>query len=185
MLVGDLWVSILTCAGMAAALTSPCEQARGREYELKAAFLYNFARYVKWPKDRAARKHSLVLGVLGRDPFGPHLDVLEKDRTIKGKKIVVRRFRTMTDYVACQILFVSSSEARRLEAALEQVKGSHVLVVSDTPGFAQRGVTINFIVERRKVGFEVNVDAAKREGLKISSKLLRLAEIVRDHRRSQ
>ena len=118
--------------------------------------------------------------MLGDDPFGDLLDRIAASKTVGGRRIVVRRFRSAQEYTPCHILFVSSSETERLEEALAKAKGSHALVVGDTTGFARSGAAVNFVIVRRKVRFEINPDAAKRAGLKISSKLLRLAIIVKE-----
>jgi len=114
------------------------------------------------------------------DPFGGALDKIASTKTVGNKKIAVRRFESPGDCAPCHVLFVSSSEAERLDGVIAKTKGAHTLVVGDTEGFARRGVAINFFIERNKVRFEINPAAARRAGLKISSKLLRLARIVTD-----
>jgi len=151
------------------------------EYEIKAAFLYNFAQYIEWPSNGVADAgDTFVIGILGEDPFGDAFDNIARDKTIQGKRIVVRRFATVEDYTPCHILFVAPSAVDNVPALLERIEGSHVLLAGDTEGLAQRGIVINFFIEKSKVRFEINVDAATRMGLKISSKLLRLAKIVSD-----
>ena len=150
-----------------------------REYAVKAAFLVNFAGYVEWPEGPPKNgEEALVIGVLGTDPFGAALDMLAEKKSQKGKKILLRRFNKLSEYAPCHILFVSSSEAGRLTSVLDKTNESNTLVVGDSEGLAHKGAAINFLVVENKVRFEVNLGAAKRAGLKISSKLLRLAKTV-------
>jgi len=167
---------VATAAAAAAATASAGAQ---REYAIKAAFLYNFARYVQWPQPApSGERGPLTIGVLGPDPFGPILDEIAASKTIGARKLVVRRFATLDRYTPCDILFVSSPMARQVEAVLARTEGSHVLVVGDSAGLAEGGVAINFYIADNKVHFEINRRAARRARLKISSKLLRLARIV-------
>ncbi|MHB1036925.1 MAG: YfiR family protein [Pirellulales bacterium] len=151
-----------------------------REYTIKAAYLYNFGRYVEWPANSfRGADDPFVIGVLGTDPFGATLDEIASEKKIARRRIVARRFASMTEYVPCHILFVvASTSAEQRAAAVQKLQNSRVLLVGETPGFAQQGGVINFFVEQNKVRFEINVQAAKREQLKISSKLLSLAQIV-------
>ena len=95
---------------------------------------------------------------------------------------MARRFGTMSDCKLCHVLIISPSEAARLAAVLTRVEGSPVLTVGDTDGFARKGVILSFFLERDRVRFEINPDAARRHGLKISSKVLRLARIIGDEK---
>jgi hypothetical protein len=151
-----------------------------REYAIKAAYLYNFGRYVEWPPQSFSSGDSpFVVGVLGKDPFGPILDEIAVVKKIEGRRIVARRFATMADYKPCQILFVAASAGpEQKAAAVKMAEHSPVLLVGEEPGFAQQGGTVAFFVEQNKVRFEINLEAAKREQLKISSKLLSLAKII-------
>jgi uncharacterized protein DUF4154 len=149
------------------------------EYELKAVFLYNFAKFVEWPTSASAGTHDIVLGIIGTDPFGEILDQTISGKTVNGRWLVIRRFRRAEDAKDCQIVFISSSEKKRLDSILESLQGAHVLTVGETPGFAQQGGIINFVLEDNRIHFEINVEAADRANLKISSKLLSLAKIVK------
>ena len=151
-----------------------------REYAIKAAYLYQFGHYIQWPADSFADDQSpFVIGVLGEDPFGDALDEIARDKKIDGRKIVVRRFASVEDYKPCHILFVSSSvmAADKL-SSIQKSQNFPVLLVGESPGFAQHGGTINLFIEQNRIRFEVNMEVAKREQLKISSKLLSLAKIV-------
>ncbi len=151
------------------------------EYDVKAAFLYNFAMYVEWPSETpAGETGDFVIGVLGDDPFGPSLDAMARERSVGGRRVVVKRFASMEQYVPCHILFVSRGNGLPLSEILSKADRAHVLVVGETKGFASDGGMVNFYIEDSKVRFEINPDAAELAGLSISSKLLRLASIVRD-----
>ncbi len=154
-----------------------------REYAVKAAFLYNFAKFVEWPAEAFEKdQDSLTLCILGKDPFGPALDSVS-GKTVRGKSLVIQRIDKLQEIDNCDILFISRSKRNELAEVFAELDGSSVLTVGDIEGFAQRGGIINLITVERKVRFEVNLDAAEHAGLKISSKLLRLAEIVRDKKK--
>jgi hypothetical protein len=172
---------LVIVVGIAATLPAQAVERVAGEYEIKAAFLYNFAQYIEWPKDAVpGAEDSFIIGILGQDPFGSALDDIARDKTIQGKRIVLRRFATVEDYTPCHILFIASSAVSEMPAVRRRVQDTHVLLAADTEGLAQRGVVINFFVESSKVRFEINTTAAERAGIKISSKLLRLARIVTD-----
>jgi len=175
-------VCVLAAAVLAALSVSslaPAAEPAPTEYEIKVAFIYNFAKYVEWPEETALDSGGVfIIGVLGDDPFGALLDRIAHNRTIGDKPIVIRRFERFEDYTPCHILFVAASEQERLPAIVEALADSPVLLIGDTEGFARRGVAVNFFIEESKVRFEVNPEAAARAGLKISSKLLRLATII-------
>jgi hypothetical protein len=175
------YVAVLLAAGIVAGPLVLSAQPAAGEYEVKAAFLYNFAQYVEWPAEAfPGTDGEFVIGVLGKDPFGPILDRIAETKTVGSKKIVVRRFESLENYTPCHILFVSTAEAQHLPAVLEKVAPSHALVVCDTEGSALKGAAINLVIEHDKIRLEINLVAAERAGLKISSKLLRLATIVGD-----
>ena len=122
----------------------------------------------------------LILGVVGEDPFGPVLDETIKGKTANGHPFVVRRFRRGEDASGCQILFTSSSDQTYIRSLLASLKGSSVLTVGETEGFGRLGGIISFTLEENRVRFGINVAAAERARLKISSKLLSVAKVVRD-----
>jgi len=147
------------------------------EYELKAAFLYQFTKYVNWP-DAATGPVSIC--VLGEDPFGSTLDETLANKTAKGQPIVARRIRSAGAVASCRILFVSRSEQPRLDATLAALHGQATLTVSDMVGFPSQGGMIHLKVVDDRIKLEINPDNAERAGLKIRSELLRLAELVRN-----
>lgn len=116
--------------------------------------------------------------MLGDAPFDTYLDETVRDEKVNGHPLVVQRYRHVEDIKACQILFISQSETKRLEQILEELKGRSILMVGETEGFAKGGGMIQFVNEQNKIRFKINVEAAKAANLTISSKLLRAAEIV-------
>jgi YfiR/HmsC-like len=154
------------------------ETEAASEYRLKAVFLYNFAKFVQWPPEPQAEGGAFVIGILGRDPFGSTLDATMEGKSVEERKIVVRRVTRAEDLRSCRILFISSSERERLSGIFKQVGGDAILTVGETTGFAEKGGVIRFRVEGDRVRLEINVAAAERSRLKISSQLLRLAQIV-------
>lgn len=151
-------------------------EAQPTEYQLKAAFLFHFAKFVEWPADAFKETSSpLVIGVLGDSPFG---DDLEK--TVRGKKLndhplAVQAFRSAGEVTNCHILFISTSERPRMPEIFQGLGRSSVLTVGETERFTESGGMINFVMEGNKIRFQINNVAAKQAGLKISSKLLSLA----------
>jgi hypothetical protein len=170
----------LAAAAVALALLGP---AWGRaaapeygEYDVKAAFLYNFAKFVEWPADAfIGEREPITLCILGDDPFGESLEAMVRGETVGGRQILIDRTRRRGELRSCHILFVSRSESQRLPQVLAELRGASVLTVGDTPGFLEAGVLINFTLQDHKVRFGINPRAAERSRLKISSKLLRLA----------
>jgi len=145
------------------------------EYQVKAAFILNFARFVEWPPDAFTDGGSLVVGLVGDDPFGGALDQLNGS-TVNGRHLVIRRLRATDNLRGCQILFVSSSERSRLGKIIDSVRGASVLTIGELPQFNQVGGAIRFIVQDSKVRFEINSGATGQARLKMSSKLLALSK---------
>ena len=168
---------VLTTTG--ALMSAPAEESRSPEYQVKAAFLYHFAKFVDWPPQAFARPDSpLIITVAGEDVFGGDLERIVKNKTINGHPLIVRHVNAVADLKPSHVLFISSSEQKRLPEILNAVRGESVLTVSETNDFLASGGMINFLIEENKVHFEINNEAAKRAGLKISAKLLALATRV-------
>jgi YfiR/HmsC-like len=150
-----------------------------REYEIKAAFLYNFTRFVAWPARAFSGPDApLAIGVLGDDPFGPALEATIRGEVVRRHPLVVRRSGRIGDLVGCQLIFVSRSESGRLGPIFAALDHRPALTVSDIAGFASRGGVICFYLKGDRVRFMINPAAADRAGLKISSQLLSLGTIV-------
>jgi hypothetical protein len=158
--------------------------ARGdspNEYQIKAAFLLNFVKFIEWPADTyPAPQSPFAICVLGEDPFGAVLDNALDGKSVGSHPISLRRMKEISWSRRCQVVFVSSSENRNYPAIVESVRGARVLLVGETEGFAMAGGTIEFKLEENHVRFVINPDAAQRSGLMLSSKLLMLARIVHD-----
>lgn len=146
------------------------------EYQVKAAFLLNFFKFVEWP-DCDKGTGDLVIGILGEDPFGDDIRVIEGE-TVRDRRIRVERLRAIEEAGRCCMVFVSASEAARLPSIVAAAEKERILTVADTEGFARRGIIINLIKPENRVRFEINRNAARRAGIKISSHLLKLAKIV-------
>jgi YfiR/HmsC-like len=158
----------------------PAQNLKPTDYDVKAAYLYNFGHFVDWPPNAAMTKNdSFMVCVLGQDPFGPVLDATLAGESIAGKRVTAKRISTPQESANCQILFLSSAEDAQLHKIIEALNEQPVLTVSDMPQFSQRGGMIQFVLEGKKVRFEVNLTAAQRAGLTLSSELLKVATTVR------
>ncbi len=151
-----------------------------REYRIKAAFIYNFAKFTRWPAGSFADDEApLDFCIYGDDPFAGALDAVA-GRTIRGRRVAVRRIATIEASAGCHLLFISDSEAERLTGILAALGDRPVLTVADMPDFARAGGIINLTTNADdKLRFEINTGTARRAGLKLSSKLLSLAEITK------
>jgi hypothetical protein len=162
-------------------LTMPSRPAcaQAREYQIKAAFLFNFTQFVEWPAAAFSGPGApLCIGVLGDDPFGAALEDTVRGESIQNHKLSIRRGQRVEDLTDCQMVFVSKSENDRVPRILAKIDSRPVVTVSELTGFAQQGGTINFYREQNKVRFEINLASARQSGLKISSQLLGLGRIV-------
>jgi hypothetical protein len=149
------------------------------EYQVKAAYLFNFLKFVEWPDDAFADPLApYVVGVVGEDPFGSALPQVVIGKTVQGRDLVIRLYRPGEPLRGAHILFISASEKKRLPAILSALRGSSTLTVGDTGEFLEAGGMIQFLSENDRVRFAINVDAARRGRLKISSKLLSLAKVI-------
>jgi len=167
-----------------------------REYQVKAAFLYNFIKFVDWPKEKMGDANEpITLGIIGRDPFGKVFESV-KNKKVKGRGFMIKRFKSIEalkisggEYKAelsrqieslrkCHLLFVCSSEKGVLKEIISIVRDHPVVTVGDMKGFLESGGIINFVMENQKVRFEISAAAAKRAKVQIRSQLLRLAKRV-------
>lgn len=173
-------VWFVVCALMfSGGLDLPVQSAPTTEYQVKAAFLFNFAQFVEWPTNTFPETRTpLVIGVLGQDPFGGYLDEIVRGERVNNRPLTVQRYRRVEEIKTCHVLFISRSEEDRLDQILASLKYRKILTVADADSAARRGVMIRFVTEQRKIRLKVNLEAARAANLTISSKLLRLAEIV-------
>jgi len=157
------------------------ESSTPQEYKVKAAFIYNFAKFIEWPEKSFAKDYNAFeLCIIGKDPFGDAIKTIE-GKTVKEKELMVKRIKMIEDIGSCSMLFISESEENGLSHILENIKHKHILSVADMEGFAHRGGIINFIMTGKNVRFEINVNAAQLAELQISSKLLRLSKIIKNN----
>ena len=156
------------------------QNSKPTDYDVKAAYLYNFGHFVDWPANASSAKNdSFMVCVLGQDPFGPVLDATLANESIAGKRVTAKRISTPQESANCQILFLSSAEDAQLHKIIEALNEQPVLTVSDMPQFSQRGGMIQFVLDGKKVRFEVNLTAVQHAGLTLSSELLKVATTVR------
>ena len=175
---------------------TPAVPSTNREYQIKAAFLFNFSKFIDWPEEKITNSNEpFVICVIGTDPFGKSLEPI-KEKEVKGRKVVIKYLKDLEEQESsdqkdksetkhiiealrkCHLLFICSSEKENLATIIELLKGASVLTVGETTGFLESGGIINFLMEDKKVRFEINNSAAKQDNLKIRSKLLRLARRV-------
>jgi hypothetical protein len=148
------------------------------EYKVKGAFLLNFAKFTKWPADEfVATNTPITIGIVGDDPFGSALDQLVADETIGTRRIVVKRLAFSSDLSQCQVLFIPKSADA--EDVLKRVVSPGVLTVGESDNFLDAGGVIRLLIEDKKVRFEVNMAAAQRARLTVSSQLLKLARTIK------
>jgi hypothetical protein len=150
------------------------------EYEAKAAFLFNFVKFVEWPSHAFANNEApLLIGVVGNDRYTEVIDRVISGKTANNRRLVVKRFTNFKQLTPCHIVFVRSSENDRIQQTLAAA-GPTALTVGETDGFTRSGGIINFTVAHGSLRLEINQASAERAGLKISAKLLSLANVIRN-----
>jgi hypothetical protein len=173
-------IIILICYSTGIGTSDSYADQKNKEYHIKAAFLLNFAKFMEWPSHAFSDPSTpLTLCILGKDPFGDALKTIE-GKIVKERKLVIKRTQSVEDIKECHILFISTSEKENLSDILSRIKDMPILTVAETKNFCQSGGIVNFVLVKNKVRFEINVDAAKRTGLQISSKLLKLSKIIKE-----
>jgi hypothetical protein len=150
-----------------------------KEYQIKAVFLFNFVQFVQWPPTAfSSPDQPFCIGVLGENPFGSFLEETIRNEKVGEHPLIVRYFKSVEEVKDCQMLFVNPSENGRSESILKVLKGRNILTVGDKEGFEDTGGIVRFATEKNKIHLRISLKAAKAAKLRISSKLLRLAEIV-------
>ena len=180
--IGKLFRWTVLTAALVTLVAVPLASGAGRlqaENYVKAAYLLNFARFVKWPASVFVgdRQDIFVLGIFGHESFGEALPAIE-GKSVKGRRFVIKRFAQGDDFSNCQILYISSAAERRLRQVFSFLKDRPVLTVASFDGFAEAGGGIQLKKVDNKIRLLVNVEATKRAGLKMSSQLLEIAELV-------
>lgn len=151
------------------------------EYQVKAVFLYNLAKFVTWPEDRQVNRGEFLIGIYGTNPFGSIIHATVENEKLHNKPIKVVQYSTVSELqdTPCNILFISSSAMEQFETIRKNINNLPILTVSDTRGFPEQGGMVNLRKESQKIEVEINREATSTAGLFISSKLLRLARIVK------
>jgi hypothetical protein len=174
-----VWSGVALLMAVAASATDV-----SKEYQIKAAFLYNFAKFVEWPVDRFGDENTPIrIGVIGKNPFGGELEKLVQDRKVNGRGIAVVYLSSLKEAksspVLCHVLFVPVGEENTLAQLAHSLEDASTLTVGESERFAAQGGMVNFTMLENKVRFEINADVAERAGLKISAQLQKLATTVR------
>lgn len=155
------------------------QTGQASEAQVKAVFLFNFAQFVDWPPEAAPDSQApLVIGILGGDPFGDVLDATVRGERRGARPFVVHRYQRVEDITRCDILFISRSVADQTQDVLTRLKNRPILTVSDAERFAERGGMIRFVTDRGRIRLQINPVSAEAAHLTISSKLLRVAEVI-------
>jgi hypothetical protein len=172
-------LALISCA-IALCLTpfgARAEEPASVEYKIKAAYLLNFAKFVEWPTNRFGTPGTPIrVGVVGKDPFGSDLERTMTGRVIEGRRFEIVRLEEPEAAVDCHIVFISSSEHRRLPQIIETLHKAHVLTVGEHEQFVEQGGIIRFFLHQDTVRFEINPRGPDNAGLRISSKLMQIAK---------
>jgi hypothetical protein len=179
-----VWRGVFQVLGMWIGFSCATQQAMPQstapsENQVKAAFLLNFPKYVDWPAKALAETNSpIVIATLGETDLGEELRELAKDKTVNGRPLV---FKVLTESQAgdCHVLFIPDSARKRVPAILERLKDANVLTVSECDDFLEKGGAVNLVKRDRRIRLEVNLAAAKQARLKVSSRLLSVADVVK------
>lgn len=175
-IAAGLWL-VAACLPGPVTASAQGEKESFKEYDVKAVFLFHFAQFVEWPDASFPESGSpLVIGVLGPDPFGPILDKAVQGERIRDRPLEVRRFTKPQDVSGCHLLYICPGDKRRIDEALSRLHGQAVLTVSDHPAFTEAGGIVGMRTAKGRVRFSINVRSAEEAGLKISAKLLSVAQ---------
>lgn len=173
------WLLCTLAAGVIICAVAAAQSEAPSEYEVKAAFLFNFTKFVEWPEGSFEDSHSpIVIGIIGEDPFGDSLTRIVAGQKAQGRAIVITKYRRGDDLRRCHVLFIGSSEHQRTAQILVGLQDAGVLTVSDIDGFAAAGGVMQFVMQENRVRLVVNLEAATQSKLRVSAKLLALAQVV-------
>ena len=165
----------------------PCGNliADTREYRIKAEFLERFTRFIEWPQKSSVQDvaQPFKICVIGKNPYGSYLKDLAAAAKIQKKGIELSDISSIPEIDTCNLLFISNSQSVSLPAILQYTQDKPILTVSDSPGFSEEGVLINFYHSEGYVRFEINPEAVEKSGLRFSSRLLKLGRLVEPKKR--
>jgi hypothetical protein len=172
-LLGGVVACLLIAGGVRAEAEAPLE------VKVKAACLYNFAKFVEFPAEKFATADApMVIGVVGDDPFGNELDEIVRGRTAQDRRVAVKRYKSADEAAGAHIVYVNLPERDKQAKALDALRKSHTLTVGDHASFLADGGAVRFTIRDNKVAFDIDPEVARSAGLKVSSHLLRLARVV-------
>jgi hypothetical protein len=172
-------VAVLLTLASGALGAGPADEAPASDYQVKAAYIYNFAKFIEWPRDSLrAGEGAFVITVLGEDPFGAILDDTLRGKSVNNQQIMIRRVTRAEDIGDSRIVFISDSEREKLPRIVKQLARAAILTVGEMDHFAEHGGIIRFKMDKRRIRLEINVLVAEQAQLRISSELLKLARIV-------
>jgi hypothetical protein len=171
------WLCIVAAAAM---LSGAAPGQTADEYQVKAAYMYNFAKFVDWPAQAFdSPSQAMVFCVLGPTPLSRALEEALTGKLIDQRPLVFRQLPDSKQAGKCHILFISTTDKKQLRQALDDVKSLNILTVGEAEAFANEGGVIRFVLEQGRVRLEFNLDAADNAKLRVSSKLLSLGTIAR------
>lgn len=176
--IGRQVIMIVWCLMVLGVIYAHAEPLSGLEYRVKAGFIYNFVKFVEWPPNAFEDNNMIVLCFASNNPFSDVLFDLN-NKIVSGKKIEVRKYEDDNDTEGCNIFFFGTTDKAFIQQRLIDLKNRNILTVGEIEGFAQMGGIINFFMEQKRLRFEINVDAARKAELKLSSQILMSAEIVK------
>lgn len=163
-----------------ASLAAGAQRDVSKEYEIKAAFLYNFTKFVEWRGEQfASPAEAITIAVCGPNPFGDELQKIVKGRQVNGREIVVKFAAAPQDVLDAELVFVGALGGERMKETVQMLNAAGIVTVGETDEFTRAGGMIVFVLEGDKVRFEIDVGEAERRGLKISAQLQKLAKTVR------
>jgi len=150
-----------------------------QEFQLKAALVLKLPLFVEWPSAPSQpARNELIIGILGNNPFGNHLETISHNKLVGGHVVVIRLCQKLEEAQACHLVFVAESEKARLAEILKALRGRQILTVSDLPAFAESGGMVGLVALNRKINLEINQHALHAAGLKVDPQLLQLARVV-------
>lgn len=171
--------SPVVAVALLADTSSLSQQAAFRPAQVEAELVERFTQFIDWPRDRLTDPEGpFILGLIGRNGVGPALEKMARDRGLKNHRVEIRQLDGPEGVEECHAVWITPAAGAQLGAVLARTSGKPILTLADTEGFAERGVLINLRRESSRVAFEINLDQAKKSGLKFSSRLLALGKIV-------